>query len=1080
MIRGLRKTCQAGLYRFCASKQGMLVLVVLAAITINSILRLSERFAPYSISCSVASYATPRCQTNYADNIAQTSYEGMLCTEPIDAVYTWVNGSDEAQIELLQRWKAYELGNLTNNTNVTKELNEQSSRSRFEDHDELLYSLRSLERYAGWVRHVYIVTNGQIPHWLDLSNPRISIVTHEQLFVNKSHLPVFSSPSIESHLHRIPGLSRRFLYLNDDTFFANEIHPDDFYSPTEGFRVYLSWPVPNCADNCPSTWIHDGFCDTQCNTTDCEYDGGDCLGKNVKSSNGGFQSQGGVFQQPGAPVVQSPGSAPRGPDYCAPQCTESWIGDKYCDTPCNVAGCGFDGSDCGLDAFVPANLLALNVSQRRRGFGIPWGTKAFYVPLHDVLPKGRSSIVDGSHDYPSWVRTATISQKGKMLIVTVRQDWGEDHSLYPTRCRFSIMGEVAGATVYVDFNVTVQQVPRVNMTRPPLPSTPSDRMMPSGGTGASSFPGGEAQLPYPNSDGRHYHHNFLGDFHHNRRLAQVVAAEVSPQPDATKQRAKRAMLRKLQELEAEPDRLDKEWNRALSVMHPLLPAEAASAASMKASTRRHLLDTFGDSLKYSNKLMSRRFGSTARKVPAHMVHFIDRDVISRLWELWPAEWENTSSHRFRSKHDVQYAFSHFYYVMSALLAYDPEKYFVEAFDHNANGVLDAGEERRMALVLWENHLPIEVLREWLTNTTVEVPSQSLPTSSRTSSQSVSVDPTVSAPPSISTTRTTFATLKREKASFLHHRSNQSALSNHTPHVLIPDDDFQFKFFGTPDSPPIPPEDMVNPAPDDYVEAVMNLVEHAVETDKSFVRYCTVVQQPLANCSYQTFTHALKTNSSIRALLHADEATGATSQPSEAMRKDRRLTPRAFAHSCLANVYEPFVHWPAFRFKVRELDDVTFFMIKDNTTLARSNMDHVLYKRPKFLCINDNMNHSHPDHGRVVEIIREFLEEYYPKPSSFERTQRGRNSTVDDTESNNAVVDLIDRLLLRASATCSASSTALERGKYRHYYVAGLVTVVLIVAALARCMAACCTRSCSGRRQDSNVKRRAESPSDDAV
>lgn len=56
---------------------------------------------------------------------------------------------------------------------------EDISSSRFEDNDELRYSLRSVEKYAPWVRHIFIVTNGQIPHWLDLENPRVTIVTHE-------------------------------------------------------------------------------------------------------------------------------------------------------------------------------------------------------------------------------------------------------------------------------------------------------------------------------------------------------------------------------------------------------------------------------------------------------------------------------------------------------------------------------------------------------------------------------------------------------------------------------------------------------------------------------------------------------------------------------------------------------------------------------------------------------------------------------------------------------------------------------------------------------------------------------------
>nr|CAD7429544.1 unnamed protein product [Timema monikensis] len=66
---------------------------------------------------------------------------------------------------------------------------------------ELRYSLRSLEKFAPWIRHVFLVTNGQIPYWLNLDNPRLTLVTHEEIFVNLSHLPTFSSPAIETHIH---------------------------------------------------------------------------------------------------------------------------------------------------------------------------------------------------------------------------------------------------------------------------------------------------------------------------------------------------------------------------------------------------------------------------------------------------------------------------------------------------------------------------------------------------------------------------------------------------------------------------------------------------------------------------------------------------------------------------------------------------------------------------------------------------------------------------------------------------------------------------------------------------------------
>ena len=59
----------------------------------------------------------------------------------------------------------------------------------------------------------------------------------QDIFQNRSHLPTFSSPAIETHIHRIPGLSQKFIYLNDDVMFGKEVWPDDFYSHSKGQKV---------------------------------------------------------------------------------------------------------------------------------------------------------------------------------------------------------------------------------------------------------------------------------------------------------------------------------------------------------------------------------------------------------------------------------------------------------------------------------------------------------------------------------------------------------------------------------------------------------------------------------------------------------------------------------------------------------------------------------------------------------------------------------------------------------------------------------------------------------------------------
>ena len=59
-------------------------------------------------------------------------------------------------------------------------------------------------------------------------------------------------------------------------------------------------------------------------------------------------------------------------------------------------------------------------------------------------------------------------------------------------------------------------------------------------------------------------------------------------------------------------------------------------------------DTFADSLRYVNRLYTREYGHVARKVPAHMPHFIQREIMEALHEKFPAEFNITSSHKVHS------------------------------------------------------------------------------------------------------------------------------------------------------------------------------------------------------------------------------------------------------------------------------------------------------------------------------------------------------------------------------------------------------------------------------------------------
>lgn len=107
---------------------------------------------------------------------------------------------------------------------------------RFRDNDELRYSLRALERYFPGHGHVYVVTDGQTPAWLRASS-LLTVVDHRDL-IPTQRLPIFDSGNIESYIHRIPGLSERFFYFNDDVFFGAPVQLSDWFWE---HGVYVAW-----------------------------------------------------------------------------------------------------------------------------------------------------------------------------------------------------------------------------------------------------------------------------------------------------------------------------------------------------------------------------------------------------------------------------------------------------------------------------------------------------------------------------------------------------------------------------------------------------------------------------------------------------------------------------------------------------------------------------------------------------------------------------------------------------------------------------------------------------------------------
>jgi hypothetical protein len=155
-------------------------------------------------------------------------------TEPVDVVYTWVDGSDPAW---QQRRRDYQPPAGADPS--------AGHAARYLSREELRYSLRSIAMFARWVRTIHLVTDAQVPDWLDTTHPQLHLVDHRDLFHDPSVLPVFNSHAIESQLHRIDGLAERYLYFNDDVLLGRPVQPELFFHP-HGPAIHF--PSPNTVD----------------------------------------------------------------------------------------------------------------------------------------------------------------------------------------------------------------------------------------------------------------------------------------------------------------------------------------------------------------------------------------------------------------------------------------------------------------------------------------------------------------------------------------------------------------------------------------------------------------------------------------------------------------------------------------------------------------------------------------------------------------------------------------------------------------------------------------------------------------
>lgn len=146
---------------------------------------------------------------------------------PIDAVITWVDGDDPRH---KAKREAYASGKML-------AVDDVAGSTRFRSIGEIAYCVASINRFAPWIRKIYIVTDEQNPgidEFLKVQFPEgcipMEIVDHKVIFRGyEQYLPTFNSIALESMTWRIPGLSEHFIEFNDDLLLTAPVEPTDFF-----------------------------------------------------------------------------------------------------------------------------------------------------------------------------------------------------------------------------------------------------------------------------------------------------------------------------------------------------------------------------------------------------------------------------------------------------------------------------------------------------------------------------------------------------------------------------------------------------------------------------------------------------------------------------------------------------------------------------------------------------------------------------------------------------------------------------------------------------------------------------------
>lgn len=148
-------------------------------------------------------------------------------TSPIDVVVAWVDGTDPLLYKKRMQYLDPKMEDKLPGADHT----------RFHSLNEVSFCILSIFKFAPFVRKIFIVTDNQNPGvdqvvktYFPERLSDLHLVDHKEIFEDyETHLPTFNSICISNMLWRIKGLSKQFVYFNDDIFLLRPITPSTWF-----------------------------------------------------------------------------------------------------------------------------------------------------------------------------------------------------------------------------------------------------------------------------------------------------------------------------------------------------------------------------------------------------------------------------------------------------------------------------------------------------------------------------------------------------------------------------------------------------------------------------------------------------------------------------------------------------------------------------------------------------------------------------------------------------------------------------------------------------------------------------------